>query len=1096
MTYIGSFRRMLLSLFGALTLFIPSVYSAEIRRTGNETLIRLPVIDKHDIRFSRLSFNGKPLQSWVNAIVQDDYGFLWFGTFDGLYRYDGYNLKPYRHQPADANSVANDNIRALYKDRDGSLWIGTGGGGLDRLDPSRDTFTHYPHESRNSGSLVNDDVVSIYQDRRGQLWVGTNGGLDRLETASGTFVHYRHNPRDSDSISDNIVTSVYEDRRGNLWIGTMKGLNKLDRVTGRFSHFLHDPRNPHSIGYDYVVSILEDRSGVLWVASPNGDGLSALDVKTGEFTRYSFHAEEPSSESFTGVNRLVEDRDGALWLCTLDRGLLKFNRERRIFTRYAHEPGNPSSLPHDSVHALLEDAEGIMWVGTRSGISRFPRRPPSFVSYQHEAGNPNSLHDNEIQSVQGDSQGFLWIGEEHGLNRLDPRTGELTFYQHDPKDPHSLSYNKVDTIREDRSGTLWFGTYGGGLDRFDRRTGQFFAYRHHLKDPGSLSSDAVLSLLIDRQGTLWVGTQGGGLDRFDSRTGQFSSYLIDPDPYVLFQDRTGMLWVGGDGLKGFQPWKKQVMVYHHNPEDPQSLSDGRVNAIWEDREGRLWVGTEDGLDLLDRNRGTFTFFTTKDGLPNNVIKSILEGRRGYLWLGTHGGLSRFDPQKRTFRNYSESDGLAGDLLGIYASQGSCLTPSGEMVFGSSNGVTAFYPEEISDNPYIPPIRLTDFLLFNRPIGQGRDSPLRKAIWATHSLTLTHRQSIFTLEFAALSYTAPEMNRYRYRLEGLETQWNEVDSGRRTATYTNLPAGRYTFRVQGSNNDGVWNSKGVSLDITVLPPWWATWWFRSILSLMIVAFAFGAYRSRINRLNLRFEDRLAERTRIAQELHDTLIQDMVAVGLQLDVIDDQIGSERHPSKPTLDFVRNRVRQAISRGRHTMLELRSSTATTNDLIESWSRSAMELRTVELPRFQIFAQGERRPLHSSIRYELDYIGREAITNAFRHARANLIEVGLLYSGRVLQLVVRDDGCGMLPDLISKGRPEHFGLRGMRERAERAGGRLTVRSRPGGGTEVSVTVALRGQGKDESLLTRIASLPPFRRWSVSSGSRRTKGNHTATKS
>jgi signal transduction histidine kinase/ligand-binding sensor domain-containing protein/DNA-binding response OmpR family regulator/HPt (histidine-containing phosphotransfer) domain-containing protein len=860
--------RFLLSLLAMVALFVSGAHSAATQKNTIDGLVKPPVIDKHDIRFTRLSVNGQPLQSWISAIVQDDYGFLWFGTFDGLYKYDGYSLRPYRHERGNPNSVADDYIRTLYKDRDGSLWIGTGFAGIDRLDPKRDTFMHYPHEPHNPGSLLNNNVVCIYQDRGGELWVGSNGGLDRLESTSGTFVHYRHNPQDIDSLSNNNVTAIYEDRGANVWVGTEGGgLNRLNRATGRFSHFVHDPANPHSIGQDEVVSILEDPSGVLWVASQVGNGLSALDVKTGEFTGYSFHAEEPSNQSRAGVNKFFEDREGALWLCTLNRGLLKLDRKRKAFIRYAHQPGDPNSLPHDSVQSLFEDTEGVMWVGTRNGLSRFSNRPPSFVNYQHEADNPNSLRDNAIQSVQADSQGFLWIGEQHGLNRLDLGTGEFAFYQHDPKDPHSLSYNEVDTIREDRSGTLWFGTYGGGLDRFDRKTERFFTYRHDPKDPGSLTNNSVVSLLIDRHGTLWVGTEGGGFDRFDSTTGRFSSYLTDPYSWVLFEDRAGMLWVGGEkGLTRFVPATRQVTVYHHDPEDPRSLSNTRVNAIREDRQGRLWVGTENGLNLLDRNRGAFTIFTTKDGLPNNVIKSILEDRRGYLWLGTHNGLSRFDPQMRTFRNYFESDGLASNLLGLYSAESSCQTPNGEMVFGSSNGVTVFYPERILDNPYIPPVRLTDFLLFNKPVQQGRGSPLSKSIWATDSLTLTHRQSILTLEFAALSYMAPEMNRYRYRLEGLETQWNEVDSGRRSATYTNLPARKYVFRVQGSNNDGVWNDKGVALAITVLPAWWATWWFRSLVVLLVAWTIWAIYRTRVKNLKLqtaRLEVQVAERTRELQ-----------------------------------------------------------------------------------------------------------------------------------------------------------------------------------------------------------------------------------------
>jgi signal transduction histidine kinase/ligand-binding sensor domain-containing protein/CheY-like chemotaxis protein len=856
-------RRGLLALLGMLALS----HSAGAQKSL-DPVVKLPVIDKHDIRFIGLSVNGEPLQTRITSIAQDDDGFLWFGTSDGLYKYDGYTLKPYRHERGNPNSVADDSIAALYKDRDGSLWIGSRFGGLDRLDPSRDTFTDFRHEPGNPGSLSSDYVNCIYRDHSGQLWIGTGNGLDRLEPASGTFVHYRHNSQDAGTLSGNGINSVYEDRRGNLWIGTSEGLNRLERPTGRFTRFVHDPANPHSIGHNYVNSILEDRAGVLWVTSVMGSGLSALDTKTGEFTRYSFHAEEPSSQSVAGAQGLSEDRDGALWLCTVDRGLLKLDRERKLFTRYSRDSGDLNSLQNDTVYLLFEDAEGMVWAGTQSGLSRFESGQRSFVNYRHTPSDPTSLHNGMIWSVQADSQGSLWVGDEDGLNRLDLGTGKSAFYQHNSKDPHSLSYNKVAAIREDRSGTLWFGTYGGGLDRFDQATGRFSAYRHDPKDPSSLSSDSVLSLLIDRQGTLWVGTQGGGLDRFNSRTGRFTSYLNDPpDPNlsvtVLFEDRTGMLWIAsGQGLYQLDPKNGQFASYHHSSEDPRSLSSDKVNGIWEDRRGRLWVGTKEGLNLLDRSRGAFIIFTKRDGLPDNAIESILEDDHGFLWLGTHNGLSRFDPQTRTFHNYFESDGLAGDLLDPYGPGGSCRTPNSQMVFGSSSGVSTFYPDRIFDNPYIPPVRLTDFLLFNKPARRGKDSPLNRSIWATNAVTLTHRQSIFTLEFASLSYMASERNRYRYRLEGLETQWNEVDSSRRSATYTNLAPGKYLFRLQGSNNDGVWNTKGVALAITVLPPWWATWWFKTLVALIIGGLIVAAYRSRVRglrRQTTRLESQVAQRT---------------------------------------------------------------------------------------------------------------------------------------------------------------------------------------------------------------------------------------------
>lgn len=836
-------------------------------RTGD--LVRPPIIQNRDIRFKRLVVSGESLQSRTNQIVQDNYGFLWFGTSDGLYKYDGYSLKPYPHDPRNPNSPGDDTIVCLYKDRDGSIWIGSRHGGLDRLDPGQNTFTHYRHESGHPSSLADDFVNCVYRTRNGELWIGTGGGLDRLDVRSGSFFHYTHNPQDDGSLSSNGVMCVYENQRGDLWVGTNWGLNRLDRSSGRFSRYLNNPLNPHSIADNYVGSILEDNAGVLWVASTFGNGLSALDLKTGEFTRYSLRAEAPSSRAVTGLVSLYESSDGNLWLCTVDQGLLRYDRERKLFIRYAHDARDPNSLPNDTVLTLFEDAEGSMWAGTDSGVSRFRRGPTSFVTYKHQAGNGNSLHNDVIWSVQEDSRGFLWFGDEDGLNRLDRRTGTFTFFRHKPKDPHSLSYNKVAAIREDPSGTLWLGTYGGGLDRFDPATRQFSAYRHDPKNPASLSSDMVLSLLIDQQDRLWVGTQGGGLDRFDSRTGRFTTFLNDPQNLgfsitALFEDRGGILWAGtpGNGLIGFNPYTEQITTYSHNPEDPHSLSNDKVNAILEDRQRRLWVGTREGLNLLDRKRGTFAVFTKAQGLADNAVESILEDRSGNLWLGTHNGLSQFDPQARIFRNYSESDGLAGNLQDPYGSGGSCGAPDGEMVFGSTDGVTVFDPRRISQNAYVPPVRLTNFLLFNKPAGQGESSPLSTSIWGTDTLTLTHRQSIFTFEFASLSYVSPPKNRYRYRLEGLETQWNDVDSQRRVATYTNLPAGKYVFRVQGSNNDGVWNRRGVSLPIVVLPAWWATWWFNALTGLVIAGLILTAYRSRVRGLRLqtvRLESQVAQRT---------------------------------------------------------------------------------------------------------------------------------------------------------------------------------------------------------------------------------------------
>ncbi len=863
--------RMLLSALCALILFCGAARAAGAGNDANASpslrlgVVKLPVIDKQDIRFVRVSADEESFQSGIITIAQDNYGFMWLGNH-GLHRYDGYSLKSYWHEPGNPNSLSEDGVSVVFKDRAGILWIGTVSGGLDRLDPVHDTFTHYRHYTGDARSLSSNRVTCLYQDRGGELWIGTKGGLDRLDPATGTFIHYRHDPQDAGSLGTNEITATLEDHLGNLWVGTAQGLNKLDRSTGRFSSFLPDPADPQSLGHNYVTCIREDHSGVLWTTI--GSWLSSLDVKTGKFTHYSFHSEEPGSQSVAFATSIYEDRDGALWLGTVDSGLLKLDRERKNFIRYTREPGNPNSLPGNQVATLFEDAEGELWAGTVAGLCRFLIKPPPFVNYQHEARSSQSLPDNPISSVLADSKGFLWIAGAGRLSRLDRTTGQFTFYQHDSRDPYSLPPYPVFGLREDRSGTLWLGSYGGGLNRFNRKTGQVFAYRHEPKLQGSLSSDLVLCLFEDRQGTLWIGTQSGGLNRFDPITGRFTSWRNDPNNpdslshnnvISIVEDRAGFLWLGTlDGLNRFDPGTEKFLVYRHNSEDPRSLSHNKVNAVWEDLHGTLWVGTDNGLNQLDQSHGNFTTFTKENGLPDNKINAIQEDDQGYLWLATPNGLSRFQPQTETFRNYSESDGLPASSV----SAGSSRTSRGELIFGSTNGVITFYPNRLSTNPYVPHVVMTGFSLFNRPVQVGAQSPLRQPIWATDSLTLTHKQTIFTLEFAALSYVAPEKNRYRYRLEELESEWNEVDSKRRLATYTSLPAGKYVFRVQGSNNDQIWDEKGVTLAITVLPPWWATWWFRSIAGLSIVGLTFGAYRSHVRRLQLgaaRLEAQVAERT---------------------------------------------------------------------------------------------------------------------------------------------------------------------------------------------------------------------------------------------
>jgi signal transduction histidine kinase/ligand-binding sensor domain-containing protein/CheY-like chemotaxis protein len=858
----SSFRlpRIVFPLFAALILF-PAV-------GHSQAIVKPPIIDKQDIRFNRLSVGGKPFKKWVIAIAQDNYGFIWLGTDDGLYRYDGYTLRPYRHDANNPRSLSDNTVKVVYKDRAGVLWIGTGFGGLDRLDPATDVFTHYSHDPDDNRSLSNNTVGAIYQDGAGSLWVGTNAGLDRLDSANRRFFHYALPP--DDFARGSAVAALNEDSQGDFWVGSTQGVYTLQRSNGRFSYVPNGPMVSRGPGGEFINGLERDRSGILWLSSVLRPWFSAFNAKTREFTNYAFSGEESGSLRVSGVNAIHEDRNGMLWVATNHDGLLKFDRAHKTFVRYSTSPSG--SLP-DSVETLFEDSEGNMWLGGHAGVSRFETVPSPFVSYRHESHHPNSLRSEEVLCVHADARGFLWIGTQVGLHRLDRRTGQMVFYQHDPKNPYSLSYDEVSVIREDGSGGLWIGTHGGGLNRFDRVSERFFAYRHNPKDPQSLSSDLIQCLWVDLEGVLWVGTHGGGLNRFDPATGHFKAYNNDPrDPHSLsednvreiFADRTGTLWIGTNhGLNRFDRRSEQFTVYLHDSHNPATLSHNSIGSIFEDRRGTLWIGTRSGLDRFDRTRGSFQTFTTNDGIADDAIEAIREDSRGNLWLATHQGISMFHPLTKAVRNYSEPNGVPGDFSNPSGEDRSCVTPEGEIVFGSNHGVTVFSPDRLSPNPYLPPVVLTDFLLFSKPVLPATNSPLQQPIWAARSLILNPKQSIFTVEFAALSYVAPERNRYRYRLEGLENEWNEVGGERRAATYTNLPAAKYVFRVQGSNNDMVWNEKGVSLAITVLPPWWATWQFRTFLVLSIAALVFGAHRLRVRALRAaaaKLQIQVSERTR--------------------------------------------------------------------------------------------------------------------------------------------------------------------------------------------------------------------------------------------
>ncbi len=834
-----------------------------------------PASDSREaIKFEHMTMANGLSSNFTISILQDSQGFMWFGTRNGgLNKYDGAEFTIYTHDPDNPNSLGNNYVWYLFEDSNGTLWVCTWGGGLDKFDPPSETFTHYRHDENNPDSLSNNLVWSAYEDSKGRLWVGTDGGLNRFDPASESFIHYQHDPNDPQSLSSSALTHIDEDQAGNLWISTYGGgLNKFDPDSETAVRYQHDPNNPDSLSNDYVWSVFVDDSGTVWLGTEGG--VDRFDPARETFTHYQYDETDPNSLSDDTVTYVYQDRSGMLWIGTFG-GLNKFDPVNETFSRYLDDAKDPNSLSNDLVWYIFEDDTGMLWVTTDNGVNKYDPDSERFVHYQHNPKNPNSLSDNLVSAIYGDDGGILWLGTKGGgLDKFDRANNAFVHYQHEENNPNSLNDNNVMAIHPDSSGMLWLGTEGGGLDKFDPVRETFVHYQYDPGNPNTLDNDSVVDIDIDSAGILWIGTYGGGLNRFDPQSEIFEHYTQDEnDPNSLASlwvrtvhiDSTGAVWVGSEGgLSRFDPGGKIFTNYLPDANDPASLSNDTIGTIYEDSRGIIWIGTNDGLNKFDRSTETFTIYRNKQGLAGNGVNGILEDDQGILWVGTNNGLSRFDPQQETFRNYDAGDGLQSNLFLLHSAYKS---DSGELFFGGVGGFNAFYPSQLNDNPNIPPVVLTDLQLFNQPVAIGGDSPLQQHINLADQITLSHDQSVFSFKFSALNYRSPEKNQYAYKMEGFDHDWTYVDSQRRFATYTNLDPGSYTFRVKASNNDGLWNEQGVSIKIVITPPWWKTWWFRTLAGVLVVGLVFGAYRWRVRAMENRnrwLESEVADRTRRLRE----------------------------------------------------------------------------------------------------------------------------------------------------------------------------------------------------------------------------------------
>jgi diguanylate cyclase (GGDEF)-like protein len=803
-----------------------------------------------NIRFQRIALEQGLSQETILSAYQDQEGFMWFGTQEGLNRYDGYQFKVFTHSLRHPDSLSSDWVYSIEESQDGNLWIGTING-INIFDKSTQTFRHLKHDPNNKNSLSENNSRVIYKDSDKQLWVGTDSGLNRFNPETREFSRF-YNQKE-DTLEPNEISSIAQDKEGFLWIGTDgNGLSKFDPKTEKIVTTSKHIRDKSGFSNVNIKSLYIDNLQRIWIGTA-GDGLTILDIQDNELHVDTSTSWKPQEFDGLSISHIYQDKIGNVWIAT-DLGLFRFNSKLNTFQSILNEPDNLYSLSTNRISYLYQDSGGVFWVGTYSGLNKWNTATAKFDHVRVTSNFSSSLSDNFILGFYEAGNEKMWIATSVGLNLLNTENGLVTQFHHDSENMNSLRSNKIASLFASDHNELWIGYRGKGLSKLDRKTGQYTHYKNDPNDITSLASNGVSSIKQARNGKLWIGAFGGGLNLFDPETEQFIRYTHNKNDLSsigsnkilsILEDEDGLLWLAtlDSGISIFNPRTSSATRLMHEPNVPSSLGNNFIWAIFEDSKSNIWVGTSgSGLNKLsakNRYSGNYKFekISREEGLPSNTVYGIIEDSEGFLWLSTNRGLTKFNPNTKAILNYDSSHGLQGNEFntGAYYQAG-----DGKVYFGGTNGVTAFYPEDISPNSHVPPVVLTKFQKLNEVVSIDSLTP------ESNNIQISHKDYLIAFEFAGLDYASPSNNRYKYKLEGFDEEWIEAADVRK-ATYTNLPSGNYVFRVKASNNDGIWNDKGAVVALTVLPAPWYSWWAYLIYGLISLAILYRIYRSYVNKL---------------------------------------------------------------------------------------------------------------------------------------------------------------------------------------------------------------------------------------------------------
>jgi signal transduction histidine kinase/ligand-binding sensor domain-containing protein len=1048
-------------------------------------------------------------QSVVNCVFQDSRGYIWVGTQNGLNRFDGYHFEIYSYDPADSCSLSNSWIYSIDEDREGDLWVGTKGG-LNHWIRKEKRFRRMKY-STGYANDVTDYPYDARVARNGSLLINTPPVLSIYDPARKVYKHYTSSLPYDGSVKDNRMP-LLEDREGMIWIGSTKGLACFNPRTEKFSYFTHQPGNPNSISDNTITALYEADDGAIWIGTTSG--LNRFDRKIRTFKKYYSNAYDNHSLSNNFIRAITGDAYGALWIGTEGGGLNRAMRSpdgkllMESFTSENHGPG------HNIILALMVDKSRNLWIGTLQGLSKTDLKPRKFHLYRRDdTPYSTNLLGNVIASIHKDDKGLIWVGNwGQGLNVIDRKTGQVSYFstrlwaeQHIPND-------FVHVIFADSRNNIWIGTRDG-ICVYDRTSSSFIRFREFFRNnslPDFLGV-RIYAIIRGRDNSYWIGTQSG-LYRVNLTTSSTEIFRVEASGdhclsgnlvYSLMEDRDGLIWIATlSGLDVFNP-KTGIMKHFKKNDSPNSLCDNFVISLCEDHHGDIWIGTGSYVNRFVKHDSAFIYYSQENGLPNNRIFEILQDQRRNLWFATGGGLCRLDTATGRFRTYSVEEGLQSMEFNLRAC---CKSSDGEMFFGGMNGFNSFYPDSLRDNPFIPEIVFTSFYKTTQAEKEYLD------VENTGEVILNYNDHTFTIEFAALEFTNPEKNRYAYMLEGVSSDWIETGN-RRFVPFSNLPPGEYTFRVKGSNNDGLWNMSGPSLKIIIKPPWWQSSWAWTAYLILLTGIIMLYVRMRERKLlherdlleqkvhlrTLQIEEQNAQILQKNEELsklnnalsalnatrdkffsiiaHDLRNPFNTILGLSEMALGNIVFPEHDKIRKSVTDIRDTAKHTFDLLQNLLLWARTQTGALDFLPVSFDLSERITENIDLVTSQAAGKNIEisyaNPLPILVTGDMrmiDTVLRNLLTNAikFTHPHGRVF-VSVQEMDTCIEVMVQDTGIGIAHENISrifmldnkytrkgteKERGSGLGLILCREFVEKHNGTILVESEPGNGSRFIFTL------------------------------------------